>query len=604
MRGYGNPRLTHPDNKWKSIWSLLKTKKLGILALQETHLTDERVQEINEHYSKKLHVFASYDPINPTGKGGVAIVLNRDQIALENPEVYPIVPGRALMIQLTLHGSNKLCILVVYAPNVTSGNGSENANFWLEIKTYFEERPNVPKPNILLGDCNMVEAGVFDRLPAHDDPEEACEALDNLKLNLHLRDGWRATFPSTKAFTYMQAGTGVQSRIDRIYLTNIMLETAREWQIRESGIPNADHSMISVQISSEDAPYIGKGRWRIPDYVIKDKELLQYVRKTGMESEQALKALSVRSPTMNAQSIWHTFKTKISNKAKDRAKQIVPGLTRKINEEQLELERVLNDVELSEERKMTRAKDIKNNIGNLERTRMQKLQKDGQVRHHIERELPSRYMSQITKEKKPRDMIYAFKKPHINRNSQGVLPGDAYEKNSSKMAELARDYHEQLQLQGNEESTSRERTSAIEKTLDVIENRVSPEQQEMLAQEFSPAKIREAVRLTKNHSAPGLDGIPYELWKTMIRQCDEDKKAGHETFDILSLMTATFNDITNHGIMEHSDFSDGWMCPIYKKGDKNEIANYRPITLLNTDYKIFTKALTIRLSMVLSREDR
>jgi retron-type reverse transcriptase len=37
------------------------------------------------------------------------------------------------------------------------------------------------------------------------------------------------------------------------------------------------------------------------------------------------------------------------------------------------------------------------------------------------------------------------------------------------------------------------------------------------------------------------------------------------------------------------------MCLIYKKKDCTKISNYKPITLLNTDYKILTKALALQL---------
>ncbi|KAJ3892876.1 Endonuclease/exonuclease/phosphatase, partial [Lentinula edodes] len=395
MRGYGNPRLMHADNKWKHIWCLMKNTRLGVLALQETHLTNERVDEITDHYGKRIQIFASHDLTNPTGKGGVAIIVNRGLISVEHPKMYQIIPGRAILLQITIHKEDRLNILAVYAPNVTGSNGSENAQFWKEIQTYFETRPHVPKPNIMLGDCNMVEAGVLDRLPAHDDPEEASEALDNLKIMLKLRDGWRSTNPNDRAFTYMQSATGSQSRIDRIYVTDSVLETAREWKIRESGVPNADHNLVSVQVTSEEAPWIGRGRWRVPDYVVKDKDFLSYAREQGIKAEQELKSLTTRTQINNAQTIWHALKSKIISKAKARAKQIVPGLIRKINETQLELDRTLNDIELSEELRIEQAQKLKTKVADLEQTRMQKMQIDSRTRYRLERELPSRYMSQV-----------------------------------------------------------------------------------------------------------------------------------------------------------------------------------------------------------------
>jgi hypothetical protein len=40
------------------------------------------------------------------------------------------------------------------------------------------------------------------------------------------------------------------------------------------------------------------------------------------------------------------------------------------------------------------------------------------------------------------------------------------------------------------------------------------------------------------------------------------------------------------------------MCPIYKKGDRAEVANYRLIRLLNIDYKLSTKSYSLRLADV------
>lgn len=43
----------------------------------------------------------------------------------------------------------------------------------------------------------------------------------------------------------------------------------------------------------------------------------------------------------------------------------------------------------------------------------------------------------------------------------------------------------------------------------------------------------------------------------------------------------------------------GMIILLYKKEDKRKLENYRPLTMLNTDYKILTKILANRVKLVI-----
>ena len=102
--------------------------------------------------------------------------------------------------------------------------------------------------------------------------------------------------------------------------------------------------------------------------------------------------------------------------------------------------------------------------------------------------------------------------------------------------------------------------------------------------------------LTTNQTNNKKENESNQQWDSTIDTHNPNKQTEMEETKILEMLTSVYLDIEIHGVHNDSAFTEGWLCPLYKKKDKQEIGNYRPIALLNTDYKIYTKALTIKLA--------
>ncbi|CAH2103439.1 unnamed protein product [Euphydryas editha] len=98
-------------------------------------------------------------------------------------------------------------------------------------------------------------------------------------------------------------------------------------------------------------------------------------------------------------------------------------------------------------------------------------------------------------------------------------------------------------------------------------------------------EIRYATLSQKNYKAPGDDGITNEILKGCL---DYTIKA----------FTNLYNDIlTKEEIPQQWTFSN--IILLHKKGDRTEINNYRPISLISNLYKIFSKVILNRISSAL-----
>ena len=100
----------------------------------------------------------------------------------------------------------------------------------------------------------------------------------------------------------------------------------------------------------------------------------------------------------------------------------------------------------------------------------------------------------------------------------------------------------------------------------------------------SAAEVSRALKHSAPGKAPGLDGMPVDLWR----------KCSSEVVPLLARLYTAIGrqDQTPRG------FLDGLVVTLPKTGPREQPSNYRPITLLNSDYRVLAKILATRLRAV------
>ncbi|KAI0731181.1 Endonuclease/exonuclease/phosphatase, partial [Earliella scabrosa] len=336
MRGAGANGEGGIPEKWLRINQLIRDNKIAALALQETHLTQERIENLNTLFAATMKIFGSADPQNATGARGVAFAINKRLLDPDMVKSKTLIQGRAMEIEFMWSSSRSMKLLNVYAPN----EARENAAFWNEIKQQYTNRDN-QTPTVMMGDFNMVEAPA-DRLPARRDADDQVDALGALKRHLDLVDGLRQRDPTTRIFTYMQTATGSQSRIDRIYVKREIMRSTAEWRTDAPGI-RTDHQLVSTSIANYGAPHTGEGRWTIPNALLTDKKFLEQMKSLGLNAQEDLDNLGERTERYNVQRTYQRFKDKLTDVARCRAKECIPKLKREINALKKDIRTTLNN---------------------------------------------------------------------------------------------------------------------------------------------------------------------------------------------------------------------------------------------------------------------
>uniref|UniRef100_G1KYR8 Reverse transcriptase domain-containing protein n=1 Tax=Anolis carolinensis TaxID=28377 RepID=G1KYR8_ANOCA len=112
--------------------------------------------------------------------------------------------------------------------------------------------------------------------------------------------------------------------------------------------------------------------------------------------------------------------------------------------------------------------------------------------------------------------------------------------------------------------------------------KISEEQRISLNKEITGEEVKKAIKGLRNNKAPGPDGYTANFYKVMQEE-------------ITPILKRVMNKALTDKVIPES-WETGEIILIHKDGtDPEEIKNYRPISLLNIDYKNFSSILANRL---------
>ena len=110
---------------------------------------------------------------------------------------------------------------------------------------------------------------------------------------------------------------------------------------------------------------------------------------------------------------------------------------------------------------------------------------------------------------------------------------------------------------------------------------------ETLEMDVSIEEIKNVLKILKPNKSAGEDGIISECYITHWEQIkDELFLLVNDTFDKKELTPSQYK---------------GVLTLLHKSGEREDMQNWRPLTLLNRDYKIIEKILAERLEVILPK---
>lgn len=528
----------------------LNCMKADIVCLQETHAASHAVIRGWFRLSNFLVVSSSVS----NKKCGTAILVHK---RFKINHIRKDEVGRFSSVEVELDAS-KLCFCSLYAPNK---NPARNT-FFASLPDYID----LAVPTFLCGDFNCVLDPDVDRRrhPSYTgvNAKESVAALQSLLSATQTFPVWRSRNPHERAFSWDHGSGSFSSRIDMIWAPLVFAQNIDDCQYYTSFF--SDHRYLLMDFHVGDVFARGPGVWKFnvslldqPNYRSLVKSFWTFWR-TRKETFTSLCDWWDQGKFF-LREITRCYARSLANERSAYKQELLRKLR--------QLQRLFDHGDQSAFSHLCNIQEELRAV-HLREARASQIRSRSQWAEEGERS--SSFFLNLENKHRAKQSITSVRDP-----STGRVHHDPFD-----ILATWRAYYSSLFTAEVCDPTAQE---AILTTMTRTLNAADAESCEGLLTE---AECKTALFGMAKNKTPGSDGFPMEFYVSFWDDIGAD-------------LVRVLNLSYEQGQLSTSQ-RRGLIIVLHKKDDRLEMKNYRPISLLNVDYKIATRAICGRLLSVIS----
>ena len=547
--------------KKRAIMASLKKCKFDIIALQETHFVKEDYETFMKKNWKGPIIYSE----GSTNSKGICILFNNN---FQNDKIKVLFLNERFILCSMEIGFELFFIGNVYAPN----DKKSKLIFFNFLEKTIKDKLNdeQQKRLIVMGDFNCVMNNSKDIISGGPHPIETVQSLNTFVNNSDLNDLWRSDNMYEKNYTFSRGiGTSlVARRLDYIFANNYLVPFLNNCKILT--LPHSDHRAVFLNLEFFKFRR-GKGTYKMNDKLFEDSIFKETVRKLIRDNILSLEGLD---PILK----WNIIKARIRELCQQYGKfnklektNEIKNVRDKLNELENQLANDIDNLEI--QNKVVSLKK-KLELFNIEKTEAARIR--SKTKWIEEGEKCSAYFLSLEKSRALSSTVFRLK------NNDDSYTTDENEIVETFAKHFSNVYNDEL----IEEDTI---DNSMEIFLDnVTLKKITTDESIFIDRDISIQEIKLALDGLNKKSSPGYDGLSMEFYCLFF---NDIKELLFEYYQYCFL---------KGGLDEQTQLG---LISLIHKGkslSRDEVKNWRPITLSNIDYKIIAKLLANRIKIVIN----